>query len=270
MHGNNPNSTQATNDPALSNSLTDLAARIRGFHEAAAEGLRRSVENAIAAGELLIEAKGLLKHGTWLPWLRDNVNISERTAQVYMRCAKSRAEIEEAAKSAATADLTLNETVAMLMLSSDVRKLLEMVKTMEGLQGEELVSYCIANDIGVMQGNIFNAPEPTAQEEVEWLVFVLWLVKNNSWYVEGAFLHTDWVQSRGTLLVDWMKPNPIRDAWMPIPQKTIDDWHTFLEANRSRSLDDINAELKALEKVQGPMPLPDTRKRAKGGRRRAN
>jgi len=41
----------------LSNSLADLAARIRSEHEAHTVAMRRSLEHAIAAGELLIEAK---------------------------------------------------------------------------------------------------------------------------------------------------------------------------------------------------------------------
>ena len=72
-----------------SNSLADLAARIRAEHEATAISLRRGLSHAIAAGELLIEAKTLLKHGQWLPWLRDHCVMSERTAQLYMRCARS-------------------------------------------------------------------------------------------------------------------------------------------------------------------------------------
>lgn len=93
-----------------SNSLADLAARIRAFHLATSDNLRRSVESGIAAGELLIEAKGQLQHGQWLPWLRENCDISERTAQLYMRLAKHRKEIEATAKSATAAYLTLNET----------------------------------------------------------------------------------------------------------------------------------------------------------------
>ena len=53
-----------------SNSLADLAARIRAEHEATAVALRLSVMHAMAAGELLIEAKAQLgRHGAWLPWL---------------------------------------------------------------------------------------------------------------------------------------------------------------------------------------------------------
>jgi Protein of unknown function (DUF3102) len=75
------------------NSLPDLAARIRVEHEAVSAALKESVRHAIAAGELLIEAKGRLSHGQWLPWLQDHCTISERTAQLYMRVAKNRAEM---------------------------------------------------------------------------------------------------------------------------------------------------------------------------------
>jgi hypothetical protein len=183
-----------------------------------------------------------------------------------MRCAKSRTVIEDQIRNG-VADLSLNEAAAMLMLSSDVRKLLEMAKTMEGLQGEELITFCVENDIGVLTGNIFNAPEPTDQETVEWLVFVLWLVKQG-WYVEGAFHHMDWVQSRGTLLKEWMGPHPIIDKWRkPLSQQCIDHWNAFLEINRARSADDVSRELNEVAKVQGPMPPPRSTRTRK--RRRA-
>ena len=58
-------------DIATSNSLAHLAARIRSEHEAIATALKESVRHAIMAGELLIEAKGQVPHGQWLPWLYD-------------------------------------------------------------------------------------------------------------------------------------------------------------------------------------------------------
>jgi hypothetical protein len=66
-------------DFAASNSLTDLAARIKAEHMAAAASLRDSVRHAIMAGEMLIEAKTLVPHGQWQPWLADHVAFSERT-----------------------------------------------------------------------------------------------------------------------------------------------------------------------------------------------
>src|SRR5450759_4251886 len=79
-----------------SNSLADLAARIRTYHQATVAALRTSVIHAMAAGELLIEAKAQVGHGHWLPWLAKNCAISERTAQLYTKLAKNRATIEKA------------------------------------------------------------------------------------------------------------------------------------------------------------------------------
>ena len=96
-----------------SNSLTDLAARIQQEHDAVADALKRGVEHAMRAGDLLIEAKAQLnKHGQWLPWLREHCLISERTASLYMRLARHRSELQ--AKSATVADLTLNDAIALL------------------------------------------------------------------------------------------------------------------------------------------------------------
>jgi hypothetical protein len=79
------------------NRLAVLAAEI---HEADGR-FRCSTEEAAAAaldaGARLIEAKALLKHGQWLPWLRDHVVMSERTAQLYMRLAKSGLDIRSVA-----------------------------------------------------------------------------------------------------------------------------------------------------------------------------
>jgi Protein of unknown function (DUF3102) len=80
-------------DLARSNSLTDLAARINTEHEAASEALRRSLDHAITAGTLLLEAKAQLSHGQWLPWLKTHCHVPERTARLYMRLARNRAEI---------------------------------------------------------------------------------------------------------------------------------------------------------------------------------
>jgi hypothetical protein len=232
-----------------SNSLADLAARIQAEHLAVSAALKESVRHAIAAGELLIEAKAKVPHGQWLPWLESHCSISERTAQLSMRCTKNRAVIEDQIRNG-VADLSLNEAAALLMLSSDVRKLLEMTKTMSGLHGEELIKFCADNDVAMLSGDPFNAPEPTDQERVEWQVFILFLTSRLGWSVEGAEYHAKWVQSRGTRLAEWMKPHRPRDAWMPIPQATFDAWNVFLEANRVRSLDDVRGELESSRQQQ--------------------
>jgi hypothetical protein len=69
--------------------LSILAAEICSAHSEAISAQRRSLEKAIEAGERLIEAKAMLSHGEWLPWLKQNCpDVSDRTAQRYMHLAK--------------------------------------------------------------------------------------------------------------------------------------------------------------------------------------
>jgi hypothetical protein len=99
------------NDPviALSNSLTDLAARIRSEHAAAIAATKHALERAISAGELLIEAKAQSKHGQWMPWLAEQCAIPDRTARLYMRLARHRSEIET--KIGNVADFSLRRAI---------------------------------------------------------------------------------------------------------------------------------------------------------------
>ncbi len=51
--------------------------------------LKQDAGNAILGiGQRLIEAKAMLPHGDWLPWLTEQVEFSERTARNFMRLAR--------------------------------------------------------------------------------------------------------------------------------------------------------------------------------------
>lgn len=50
------------------------------------------VSRAIKAGELLKEAKAKLPHGEWLSWLKKQCELSQRTAQRYMKSCGGQAE----------------------------------------------------------------------------------------------------------------------------------------------------------------------------------
>lgn len=75
----------------MSNRLPVLATEIQEAHADVLQALSTAAECAIAAGHALQEAKELIGHGKWLPWLNDNCAIPERTAQRYMVLAKSHA-----------------------------------------------------------------------------------------------------------------------------------------------------------------------------------
>jgi Protein of unknown function (DUF3102) len=69
--------------------LADLANRANTEHHAYEATQSAAIAHAIACGTALLEAKAMLPHGEWLPWLADNVDFGERTAQHYMRIARN-------------------------------------------------------------------------------------------------------------------------------------------------------------------------------------
>ena len=68
---------------------------------------RQAGASIIEIGRRLNEAKAQLSHGEWLPWLREKVDLSERSAQNFMRLAR------EYSKSAEIADLGAAKALAL-------------------------------------------------------------------------------------------------------------------------------------------------------------
>lgn len=91
--------------------LDTIAAAVNVEHAEIETALRNSLIRAVRAGELLAEAKSLVKHGEWLPWLAEHCTFSERTAQNYMRIA---VKFPELAKAQSVADLTYHDAIALL------------------------------------------------------------------------------------------------------------------------------------------------------------
>jgi hypothetical protein len=242
-----------------SNYLIDIAARIKTEHQAVAASLKESVRHSIAAGDLLIEAKSQLKHGQWLPWLRDHCTISERTAQLYMRCAKNRAELEKQIRNG-VGDLSLNEATALLMMSSDIKKVLDFARRADGMDSEELVKHCAENDIAMFTYHPFGEKyfhELEDSEKLEWLLYRLFLMKSGFSAV-AADSAADHLQTRGwrvTMNCDedrqWYGAwgDRYRKKWFgkeAMSQAAKDDWFALYESNRGRTIEDVEAEIKAL------------------------
>ncbi len=72
--------------------------------------------NIVDIGLRLIEAKGMLSHGEWLPWLKENVCFSETTAQSYMKVAK------EFPNPQLVGDLGVRKALTLLALPSGERE----------------------------------------------------------------------------------------------------------------------------------------------------
>jgi DUF3102 family protein len=115
-----------------SNSLADLAARIKAEHEAVIASLKGSVQHAIAAGELF-EAKQQLKHGQWLPWLTEHCQVTERTAQRYMRLARNKDKCDS------VSDLSLNGALALLTVPRDCSLVEPSLRALDASDAEAAV-----------------------------------------------------------------------------------------------------------------------------------
>lgn len=79
--------------------------------------LKQDAGNAILGiGQRLLEAKAMLPHGEWIPWLTEQVEFSERQAQRFMKLA------QEWANPTALSDLGATKALALLALPPEERQ----------------------------------------------------------------------------------------------------------------------------------------------------
>lgn len=77
---------------------------------------RTGGEAILTIGRCLIEAKDMLSHGEWLPWLNERVEFSERTARNFMRLAR------EWTNRQTLADLGASKALTLLALPAEERE----------------------------------------------------------------------------------------------------------------------------------------------------
>jgi Protein of unknown function (DUF3102) len=83
--------------------------------------LKRRTADILSIGSLLAEAKEKIPRGQWLPWLKKECSMSERSAQNYVKAA------EFAAKYATVADLNLSPSALFLISRHDRREIVDAV-----------------------------------------------------------------------------------------------------------------------------------------------
>ena len=76
------------------NPMAELVQQIRAEHAAAGTAIRKGIEHARRAGELLLKAKAQCRHGGWHPWVTKNLpDLGIRQVQRYMRVASKWTEL---------------------------------------------------------------------------------------------------------------------------------------------------------------------------------
>jgi hypothetical protein len=138
-----------------------------------------------------------------------------------------------------------------------VRKLLNFAKQAEGLSGEALIEFCIANNVGVIKDTGYNPFAGRSEaENLEWLVFTLFLSCDEAagrgvFGPEDAWSHVEYLLQRPFQNIDeWL--GPPGDEWRAIygirqpPEQFKTDWAAFRDAHRYDTLADVEAEHLAL------------------------
>lgn len=98
-----------TPDPSCTRSIETITAEILTMKQTAGDAI-------LGIGQRLIEAKAMLPHGEWLPWLNEQVEFSERTARNFMRLAR------EWTNRQALADLGAAKALTLLALPPEERE----------------------------------------------------------------------------------------------------------------------------------------------------
>ena len=72
-----------SNELQKTTELEALATEINNAHQEVNNQFKYTLNNAIYAGEKLIEAKAKCEHGEWLPWFDGNIGFSRKTGDIY-------------------------------------------------------------------------------------------------------------------------------------------------------------------------------------------
>ena len=134
-----------------------------------------------------------------------------------------------------------------MALSSDIRKLLQFAKEIEGLSGEALLQACLEANVGVIQSpgyNPFHGRDD--QERREWKLYALF--NGPRMGGENAGNHVEWLCQRPFQNVsEWLGPegDKFRAIWRmhPIPDQYRAAWTKFAADHVALSEADIFARL---------------------------
>lgn len=68
---------------------------INKLHNDISSGMKDLIDKAVQIGKLLSQKKKKVKHGEWIPWVKDNLVFNERQAQKYMQLYEKRTLIKK-------------------------------------------------------------------------------------------------------------------------------------------------------------------------------
>lgn len=137
--------------------LDSLAEQANDFHARSEEAGRARIEYALAAGAALVEAKKLVAHGGWLPWLEEHFAAEPQTAQRYMRLAENVSRVTHLLSE--NPDLSIREALKAIAKPKDAPAIGECSECGDTFPLEELTD--TENGTGKLCDNCLdNEPSP--------------------------------------------------------------------------------------------------------------
>jgi hypothetical protein len=196
--------TERMNKPDSSNRLPVLAEEIKRAHSGVQDAAKTAADRAIEAGRALLEAKALVKHGQWLPWLKEHCGLPERTAQLYMHIAKLGLE------SATVADLGLKAAAKAIVLQYPYPDPFE---------------------------------EGSEDERREWMVFALLVMTRVHMLPDSVQLHCDWLKRKGFSPSGWMGDEGDGCRMKPVSEELKAAFRVMLDKHATTPLADLTTEM---------------------------
>lgn len=205
--------------------------------------LKQTAGDAILSiGDRLIEAKGMLTHGEWLPWLTERVEFSESTAQRFMRLAR------EWRNPSALTDLGATKALTLLALPPEERE--KFIGEIHVVNGEEKsVSDMTSRELeqAVKDAEQARADARTAEEARAKMEADLRIVKAN---LEARQAEAEKYRAETDALrteLEELKARPVDVAVMTVDQEKLDKARSDAISKMQSKVDQAEAARRAAE-----------------------
>lgn len=205
--------------------------------------LKQTAGDAILSiGDRLIEAKGMLTHGEWLPWLTERVEFSESTAQRFMRLSR------EWRNPSALTDLGATKALTLLALPPEERE--KFIGEIHVVNGEEKsVSDMTSRELeqAVKDAEQARADARTAEEARAKMEADLRIVKAN---LEARQAEAEKYRAETDALrteLEELKARPVDVAVMTVDQEKLDKARSDAISKMQSKVDQAEAARRAAE-----------------------
>ena len=199
------------------------------------EAKRRGGEAILTIGRCLVEAKELLPHGEWLPWLNERAELSERTAQKFMRLAR------EWSNPNTLADLGASKALMLLALPPEEREQFETEHNVIDMSARQLRQALKDRDEAQKAAEQAKADAAVAEQARSKMEQDMVAAKG---YLEAAREEADLASSRARALEE--KLRMLQEKPVDVAVETVVDQDAIAKAQkeaRAQAVAEMQAEL---------------------------